>query len=666
MPTSLYTSRGILAHSLLCMLCIWSGHRYLVCRRQHRSAGCRLHWVTQVGTALVLGIQTVVWYKVLGGQASAGCCFSVISHQCLVDGPTPSQSHRIVEEHTDLSVGDSLARHATRTNLFDRLWRVLAGPRLTVVLIVWIAIIVTVSLVVPQFPAQIDDPFVRSQWLAGIPRGVWPVIERLQPLGVFGLLRSVWLRLPLALLVAHVLVVLANWGPVLWRRGVNPPDVSTLQQWESAGPGRSFQLATDWSEPAVQVKAQVIARLERSGYRFLARDDRQAFVAWRWRWSWLALAGVYIGLGLAALGLILDGWLGGVEEINLEPGGATPLPAAAAPSLVLDSVTVAGDDPGSPTSGVVGLSVLRGVGESHPLTLGLHNSQLLEGMWLTFLDVSPVVEITAVDAETGEQVLLQPFVAGVSPKGNVRLPLAASADVRFAGVPSRNVTLRVDRLDGDDDRSATQIFAVSFFRGVESSPSQSVSLDSGQRVTFGGVRYGLVLGYDVLLQAHAGLWWVLVGAGWGVTVLSLLLLAVVPPVMVRGQVAGGTGGCQVVLTADGLGGQWLRQGMLQLITPDDGSGASGIARGFVLSPDRLRAVGGLPMIAEGAVRVVLVILSLALTLGLAWSWVRWGQVMRDGFVWTLIAWLLLVAGAGGLMLGAMPLMNDKHQMTNNK
>ncbi|GAG18152.1 unnamed protein product, partial [marine sediment metagenome] len=261
------------------------------------------------------------------------------------------------------------------------------------------------------------------------------------------------------------------------------------------------------------------------------------------------------------------------------------------------------------------------------------NSQLLEGMWLTFLDIGPVVEITAVDAETGEQVLLQPFVAGVPPKGNVRLPLDTSADVRFAGVPSRNVTLRVDRLDGDDDRSATPIFAVSFFRGVESSPSQSVSLESGQEAIFGDVRYRAVLDYDVLLQAHAGLWWVLAGAGWGVTVLSLLLLAVVPPVMVRGQVAAGTGGCQVVLTADGLGGERLRQRMLQLITPGDASGAAGIARGSVLLPDRWRAVGGLPVVAEGAVRVVLVILSLALTLGLAWSWVRWGQVMRDGFAW---------------------------------
>jgi hypothetical protein len=39
-----------------------------------------------------------VWYKVLGGQASAGCGFSVISHQCLADGPTPHRSHRVVEE----------------------------------------------------------------------------------------------------------------------------------------------------------------------------------------------------------------------------------------------------------------------------------------------------------------------------------------------------------------------------------------------------------------------------------------------------------------------------------------------------------------------------------------------------------------------------------------
>jgi len=38
---------------------------------------------------------------------------------------------------------------------------------------------------------------------------MWPVVERLQPLGLFQLLSSVWLRLPLALWLAHGLVTLA-------------------------------------------------------------------------------------------------------------------------------------------------------------------------------------------------------------------------------------------------------------------------------------------------------------------------------------------------------------------------------------------------------------------------------------------------------------------------
>ena len=93
--------------------------------------------------------------------------------------------------------------------LLDRLWRLLAGPRLTVILLVWVAVVLALSALVPQAPPGIEDPTVRSQWLADVPISARPTVERLQPFGVFNLLDSIWLRLPLALLLAHTLVTLA-------------------------------------------------------------------------------------------------------------------------------------------------------------------------------------------------------------------------------------------------------------------------------------------------------------------------------------------------------------------------------------------------------------------------------------------------------------------------
>jgi hypothetical protein len=55
-----------------------------------------------------------------------------------------------------------------------------------------------------------------------------------------------------------------------------------------------------------------------------------------------------------------------------------------------------------------------------------------------------------------------------------------------------------------------------------------------------------------------------------------------------------------------------------------------------------------------SVYVALVALSVSLSFDLARSWLGLGQVMEDGFVWSLIAWLLVTAGAYGWMQGAIP------------
>jgi hypothetical protein len=55
-----------------------------------------------------------------------------------------------------------------------------------------------------------------------------------------------------------------------------------------------------------------------------------------------------------------------------------------------------------------------------------------------------------------------------------------------------------------------------------------------------------------------------------------------------------------------------------------------------------------------SVYVALVALSASLSFDLARSWLGLGQVMEDGFVWSLIAWLLVTAGACGLMQEAIP------------
>ena len=61
---------------------------------------------------------------------------------------------------------------------------------------------------------------------------------------------------------------------------------------------------------------------------------------------------------------------------------------------------------------------------------------------------------------------------------------------------------------------------------------------------------------------------------------------------------------------------------------------------------------GLPVLEDVTVRVALAALTVSLTLDIARAWYGWGEEMRGGLPWLLIAWLLLAASVSGLMPGA--------------
>jgi hypothetical protein len=88
--------------------------------------------------------------------------------------------------------------------------------------------------------------------------------------------------------------------------------------------------------------------------------------------------------------------------------------------------------------------------------------------------------------------------------------------------------------------------------------------------------------------------------------------------------------------------------------------ATAITLSFTLSRMRgqffihwLAAAAGLSTLEWRSWRIALVALGVSLSAGLIRSWWGLGQVMAGGFVWALITWLLLVAGAYGLTQGAL-------------
>jgi hypothetical protein len=88
--------------------------------------------------------------------------------------------------------------------------------------------------------------------------------------------------------------------------------------------------------------------------------------------------------------------------------------------------------------------------------------------------------------------------------------------------------------------------------------------------------------------------------------------------------------------------------------------ATAITLSFTLSRMRgqlfrhwLKAAAGLSTLEWRSWRIALVALSASLSAGLIRSWWGLGRVMAGGFVWALITWLLLAAGAYGLAQGTL-------------
>jgi hypothetical protein len=95
------------------------------------------------------------------------------------------------------------------------------------------------------------------------------------------------------------------------------------------------------------------------------------------------------------------------------------------------------------------------------------------------------------------------------------------------------------------------------------------TLRSGDTVNVDGVDYLVSFGYDATLRMNSTLWWIVAGAGWGVVALSLVALAVAPPIHVQGSVKSVEIGSQVILNVDLLGDEQRRHRELRgLVTPD--------------------------------------------------------------------------------------------------
>ena len=493
----------------------------------------------------------------------------------------------------------------------ELLWRGLADWRLTVVLLIWLALVAALAALLPDIPSLSDDPLVMSQWLADMPAWFWPIVTWLHATGIFPLQDSLLLRLPLVVLLCNSLVALAFWLPPAWRRfaatrtaGTAPSDDDEIMR----GFGSIFS-AADLRD---DLPAATTPALEGQGFRLAADEETGAMDAWRRQGVWLALPGLYFGLALAVLGLILSGWLGWVGDVSLQAEAAETFGPGAVYRLALEEVDSGSqsDLPGSAVGADVSLSSASGI--SHRVWLPARQGRLAGPAWLVLTEVLPAAELSARQVGTGEPILMQPLASETAPTREIRLPLNAEQAVVFAGIPAKGLTVAVERA-GATDRG--QRVTLSFFRGVETSPARTLVVSDEDEILFDDTRLQIQLNYDVVMRASLGLWWLLVVGGWGMLVVSLLLLTLFPP-------------GRLLRRTDDKREYWVVEGR---------TGESGALVGV----DTVSVPAGWKV--EDFLRFGLALLTAAAAASSLVAWWTQAQLSAGGGTWVMAVWLLALA-----------------------
>jgi len=465
-----------------------------------------------------------------------------------------SATERRTDVSSEVSIEEGRSARPTRATDWPALvWRVWTSPHVTMVALLWLSGLIGLSQIIPQSPYSLDEPLVYSQWFAKMPPFLWPLVDDLRALGFFQLRTSAWLRLPLAVLLLHALAVCTSALPVAWQRtrARSEPARLLARSPDETPPalGRPLGLAVWRAAAAEHVFAHTMQQLAQDGYTVRGDPRAQVGLAWRRHLGWWALCSLYVGLALLAMGLLLHSWLGRAYVLRLQPGQATTVPGLPELVLWLEDTRIVGD-PLAPSEGVV--QVRHGEAESGgaPITLPLHAGRMIGGMWWTVVDITPMVEVTAQDAQDGETLELWSFVPRAHARPRARLSLADEEDASFVSLPARNVTLRFGR--ASEPHASPGQLTLSFFRGVETAPMGTATLSDGDEVLFEGVRYQASLSHDVQLRVQQGAWWIMAALGWLGVALGGGSLTWCRPIWLVVRTEDAAGGCRMTIWVDTL------------------------------------------------------------------------------------------------------------------
>lgn len=381
--------------------------------------------------------------------------------------------------------------------LFVSTWYKTRSPQLAGILLAILGIVLLTGLILPQQPSPATPP---ADWIVTLPFWLQPWGEPLYFLQLSKIFQSPWLWVPVAFLLFHSLIALADYALPSWQRSRPAKDVDSLA-WQHPLARRiehSVRLPASPDELLDSLKETLAAK----GFSVTPpfTDDERLIGATRWQWVWLGIITFYGGLILICLTLLAGNYLLDIENVTLLP--FTPQESKLIGTLEL--VEIDG------RSGVIVFTSKRDsqISQTKPWQLyipGFFDSTLI---WPT--NIKPIITVEVRNTED-ELVTLIPLREDLSP--SKRLSLEQVDEPFYFLIPTSHafqVSPIPESSEGD--------YNVQVRRQSETSPSENLMANLNQ--TFQVDDYSVTISLNHKIQ-------LVVSRDWPLITFFILLMLIV-------------------------------------------------------------------------------------------------------------------------------------------
>ncbi len=363
-------------------------------------------------------------------------------------------------------------------------WNYLSNPGLIIGLIAALAAVTVLGLVVPQqLPGHADA----AVWISRLPAVIRPWGQPLYFLGLAHIFSAWWFWLPVALLLLHSLVMLANLLP-----GVHP----RLRLTPSAPPltwqhplARRIEHVVRLSRPPDEWLLSLQKSLLAAGFTLnqpAAGEENRLTGAVRHRWGWLDWPAIYAGLVLLVVGLLISHTFLTHNWVTLfpdQPQAVTALGGQLEQAAVLrngqpaTALIFSPADPPRPALAFAG-ALYRPLWLNHNLIIPFSRQ--------------PLLTVTVRDAND-ESLKLIPVQEDLPPDIRIYLPLTDTGEPLYFLIPSRKLAVQISPNSAAPQTS----FNVQARRGAEAVTPDEMIVEAGQSVALDGLHINLGLDYSL-------------------------------------------------------------------------------------------------------------------------------------------------------------------------